>query len=121
MKDILDEVQGIVNQNQYAPSRPEDVGVTDSEWRSASEETRYLLLRVKDLRKPLGEAYWQAIQHQDWRRAILIHHRMVGAPFLHCISRVLYPEEECVETEVQYIAEAKEWIADARSFLGGEE
>ena len=85
MKDILDEAQEVVN--QYAQSRPEDIGATDSDCMSASEQVRYLLRLVKGLSKLLGEACWQAVKRGDWRRALLIRQGMVRAPFLHCISR----------------------------------
>lgn len=114
-QDVLSQVEAIAE--QY---KPDDIYVTDNDWAIASAETKELLIRIRELDKPLLDAYWEAVNQEDWKQALLLYQVSFHSPSLASINRTLFTEEECIKTETEFINEAKEWVGNAEETLRGE-
>lgn len=114
--DVMRQASQIAR--RYALKKPEDINVTNTDWSMASPETKSLLIQVRELEKPLEDTYWQAVESENWRRALFLYQRCIHMPLLFSLSRVIHTEKECQQHEAEYIAQAKEWIAEAEELLG---
>ena len=112
MRDVLDQVRVIAD--EYGFECPDDI--SEGSWRVAKFETKYIYSDVKRLQKPLEETYFEAVRQRNWERALLAYQSLVGIPSLS-IDPLLYSERECQENEAEFIARAKEWIAEVEELL----
>lgn len=113
--DVLRQASQIAR--RHALKKPEGINVTSTDWSEASSETRSLLIQVNQLEKPLEDAYLEAVESENWRRALFLYQKLIAPPFLFSLSRVLHCEKECQRHEAQYVARAKEWIVEAEELL----
>lgn len=113
--DIIKEAEKIAN--RYELKRPKEINITEADWRVASEETRDLLLQINPLEKPLDSAYWEAVDRENWLRALLIYQRLTHTPYLFSINPILHDSQERGEREKEFIAQAREWLIDVRGLL----
>ena len=114
MKDynILDDAEVMINQRSF--EKPDFINITEGDWAVASCETKSLLMQLKRFERYLGNAYSEAVKLRDWERAFLLYERLVASPFLLSINPELYAERECRKREVEFIARAREWVAEVK-------
>ena len=115
--NILSDAEKVLRRHRIPkPKKPK--WICREHWLELSEETRYLWNRVQQLEKLVYEAYLEALRHEDWRRALELVLASIGKPILPSVSHVLYPKDVCRKNEAEFIAKAKEWIAEAEGLLG---
>jgi len=111
--DILSDTERILKRHKI----PKPKSLPRQSWNELSYETKYLWNRIELLEKLVYEAYLEALEHEDWKRALELVLTSIGKPMLPSVSRVLYCEDVCRRNEAEFIAKAKEWIAEAEELL----
>jgi hypothetical protein len=109
---ILDEAKTIIDQRDF--DKPDFINVADADWAAANYETRSLLIQLKRFEWHLGNAYSEAIKLRDWERASLLYEVLLIRPCLLSINPELYAEQECRKREAEFIARAREWVAEVK-------
>ncbi len=113
--NILDESQRILNES--LSRKPDYIDVADTNWEKATEETRELLISIIQLEKPLKDAYNQAVEHEEWRRALILLQILVGFPYLPSLDPLFHSPEECLKNESEFINRTREWVSLAKHVL----
>jgi len=111
--DILDEVKKVAD--GYGLAKPDDI--SDIEWQTATTETKDLLVQIKELHKPLEDAYFEAVEDKNWERALLLYQRLVGVAHLCSINPTIWGEQERRTREFDFIIRAREWVEEVKELL----
>ncbi len=114
-KNVLDQAQRILD--QCSLKKPEFLNVPQDEWDIAQPETKHLLLQIERMRQPLENAYWQAVEREDWYRALIVYQRMFSHPYPPSISPLLHSKRECKEREGRFVSQTNEWLTDIKDLL----
>jgi hypothetical protein len=115
MTDVLAQAEGIIT--RYDTKKPTFVDVRALDWKGADPETRELLVEVSRLKKSLDDAYWKAVETENWRLALLAFQRLVFKPFYFYHRPEIYGIRKSRREERKFIKEARLWIADAEGLL----
>lgn len=110
---ILTEIGGIAS--RHDPDKPDIV--SEADWVIVSHETKDLLIQIEQFKKPLEQAYRQAVRQRDWERALVLYQRFVGTPLLFGINPLICSEQESLENEAEFISRAKDWVTEIEELL----